>query len=367
MFVAPLRIISRNRPRAVAAAGVALLLGVALLDWSTGPDFTMGLLYLVPVTLVTLAVGRAWGMVMAALTVVVWITAELLGAAVYSHVWVAVPNALMRGAYMALIVYLVSVWKRFHEQLEAQVAQRTQELVAEVAERKQAEQAVHRLVLQISDAEDAQRRRIAQDIHDTVGQTLTLMKLRLQTATAASAVVPSSDSSSDSTTGDAAIADAIQLLDDAIKQTRTLTFELYPPMLDDLGLAAALRWLARELSRQADVQIAVREEGDARPIEKTIGSYLFRSVRELINNSIKHGRSSEVIVTVYWRPSSLRIAVDDNGNGFEPSISGTAEPAGLGLLSIRERVTTLGGTMSVESATGSGTRVIIDVPTVSGV
>jgi signal transduction histidine kinase len=137
-------------------------------------------------------------------------------------------------------------------------------------------------------------------------------------------------------------------------------------MLDDLGLAAALRWLAREATRQTGTEVTVIEDGEPRPLRRPIASCLFRSIRELLNNSIKHGRSSEVVVTLHWRPQSVRAVVDDNGEGFDPDrafANGTARaPLGLGLASVRERFSTLGGSLSIESDPGKGARVIIDVP-----
>ena len=362
MFAPTLRLILHSRRWLIAALALLLLMAVAVLDSVTGPDFAMAVLYLGPVTLVTLAVGSAAGYVMGMITVAVWAAAELTGAAAYSHQWIALPNAVMRAVYVAMVVYLLSVWRNLGEKLELQVQQRTRELMAEVSERRQAEEAVHRLASQIADAEDAERRRLAQDIHDTVGQTLTLMKFRLQ---ASSAATPSAAASRQAQTSvvPADANDLAELLDDAIRQTRSLTFELYPPMLDDLGLAAGLRWLARELSRQTGSEITVSEEGEARQLPRSIGSYVFRSTRELINTAIKHGRSSEIVVLLYWRGERLRVAVADNGSGFDPAAARDESAAGLGLASIRERVSTLGGTMSVESERGSGTRVIIDVPT----
>lgn len=341
---------ARHHRWIVIAIAVLLLLGVVYVDWLTGPDFVMGEFYLLPVAMVTVLLGYRQGLVMAIVTVIIWGVAEVLGAAVYSHRAVAVLNGVMHLLYLVLVVWLLSVWRGMGERLEAQVQDRTAELVAEVKERKQAEEALHALALKLSDAEDAERRRLAHDIHDTIGQSLTLLKLRMQAA-ATTTTVPAQDAA-------AVQADEIQLLDAAIQQMRTLTFELHPPVLDDLGIIAALRWLAKELAKQASVDVTVTEEGNARPLPKPLASYLFRSVKELISNAISHGHSTEVVVTLYWRAQRVRATVDDNGSGFDPQRA----QRGLGLSGIKERVATLGGSVSVESEPGKGTRVIIDVP-----
>jgi len=207
---------------------------------------------------------------------------------------------------------------------------------------------LQRLALKLSDAEDVQRRRLAQDIHDSVGQSLTLVKLRLQSAASAPPVERQDG-----------LGETLAVLDNAIQQTRTLTFELYPPMLDDLGLAAALRWLAKELARQSGADVTVIEEGKPpKELSKSLASYLYRSIRELIGNAITHGRASEAIVTIYWRSESVRATVDDNGSGFDPE----TVTRGLGMAAINRRLSTLGGSMNIESAPGTGSRIILEAP-----
>jgi len=342
-----LRFLASQRPAVILTVAVLMLVAVVYVDWITGPDFVMGEFYLLPVAMVTALVGYRFGLLMAIVTVTVWGIAEVMGAAVYSHRAVAALNGVMHLLYLVLVVWLLSVWRGMGGRLEQQVRERTAQLTAEIAERKQAEDALHRLSLKLSDAEDEQRRRLAHDIHDTVGQSLTLVKLRLQTAASAR-----------DGEREASVNEGVQLLDAAIQQTRTLTFELHPPVLDDLGIAAALRWLAKELGRQTKTQLTVTEEGRSRVLPKALASYLFRSIKELISNAITHGRSSEVVVTLFWRPDRVRITVDDNGDGFDPS----TVSRGLGLAGIEERLSTLSGSMSIESAPGRGSRVIIDAP-----
>src|SRR5690349_12812518 len=112
----------------------------------------MGQLYLLPVALVTVLLGGRAGMVMALATVIVWGAAELLGAAAYSHWAIALINGVMRLAYLALVVWLLAMWRGAGETLEAQVRERTAALETEIAERRQTEDALHALALKLSDA-----------------------------------------------------------------------------------------------------------------------------------------------------------------------------------------------------------------------
>ena len=139
---------------------------------------------------------------------------------------------------------------------------------------------------------------------------------------------------------------------------RTLTFELFPAMLDDLGLLPTLEHYARRLADEG-LHVTVRETGPRQLLSRERASFTFRAARELLHNVVKHARAGEAIVSLAWRRDDLRLAVVDDGVGLgerDPWHSG-----GLGLFDIRERVKHLGGQLHLESTT-AGTQVIIDVP-----
>src|SRR2546428_384291 len=151
-FRSLLRFLARQRPSVIIAISVAILVAVVYVDWVTGPDFVMGEFYLLPVAMVTTLVGYRYGLLMAIVTVIVWGVAEVMGAAVYSHRAVAVLNGGVPLRYLGLIAWLLSVWRGIGGRVLAQVRERTAQLTAEVVERKQAEDALHRLTLKLSDA-----------------------------------------------------------------------------------------------------------------------------------------------------------------------------------------------------------------------
>jgi signal transduction histidine kinase len=347
------RFLRRQGPWRILAIASAFLLLLAYIDLLTGPDIRLGVFYLVPLILVTLFVGRMAGFIMASVSAAMWFTTEVLDGSLYTHRFAAVPNAIFRLIFFLVATHLLAAWKAFGQRLESQIQERTSDLSAEIAERKQAEQSLHKLSLQLADAEDAQRRQLAHDIHDALGQTLSVIKLRLESAAARNG------NGSDNR---AAFADALGLVNSVIAQTRSLTFELHPPMLDDLGLGPALRWYAREFAGRTDISVAVEEQGEPIKMPQSLASYLFRSLKELINNGAKHGRATEIIITLYWRPMEVRIVVDDNGQGFEPAAVPAFPAAGLGLAGIREQADTLGGKLVIESHPGKGARAILQVP-----
>jgi signal transduction histidine kinase len=226
------------------------------------------------------------------------------------------------------------------------------------------QKAVRDLAARLADAEDAERRRLARDLHDSVGQALSALKLRLEAARAGPAGGGNDASGAAGSAGAAGVAaELLPMLEDVIRQTRTLMFELYPPTLDSLGLAASLQWWAERTGPPAGLRISVSESGPPRPLSPAAAGYAFRAARELLNNAAKHARASEALVSIRWEPGWLRLAVADDGAGFDPSSLGrSGGGGGLGLAAIREHVGHMGGRVQIESEPGHGTRVIITLP-----
>lgn len=208
------------------------------------------------------------------------------------------------------------------------------------------------LAAQLGQAEDAERRRLARDLHDSVGQSLSAMKLSVAAALAEAAP----------TRGPSLLRGALDELDAVISQVRTVTFQLYPTMLEDLGLVRTIERYADHLAH-GRLRIDIRESGPPQLLPGPLAAYLFRAVKELLGNAAKHAEAQQVVVAFHWRPDALRIAVTDDGRGFD--VDRALAPGGsdgLGLRDLRERVAHLGGSLAVESEPGLGTQVIVDVP-----
>ncbi|MGN6371303.1 MAG: ATP-binding protein [Phycisphaerae bacterium] len=345
-----------NKLAAPWAAGLLALVVVGALDYMTGPRLSVVPLYMVPVAMGAWWGGKRAGVATAMLSSMVWLTANLSSGDVKANSFVPYWNALSLVCAFTVVALLVHVRHQLEKKVEEMVEEKTVSLTAEVAERKRAEEAVHRLAAQLSAAEEVQRRRLAQDIHDTLGQTLTVLKMNLESLLDGGAEqrVPR-------------LRDSLQLIENMIQQTRTMTFELYPAMLDDLGLLPTVRRYGEQMHARAGIQLTISEIGTGRKIPAPIANYLFRSIKELINNAWKHGRAEEVLITVHWRGDSesggVRVVVDDDGCGFDTASAATQATRGLGLASIKERITSLGGKVDIESSAGKGTRVIVELPT----
>jgi PAS domain S-box-containing protein len=240
------------------------------------------------------------------------------------------------------------------------------ELARLFQETQKHEQELRVLASQLSSAEDRERRRLALAIHDSLGQTLSVVKLNLEALQRESKASPR---------GGEGLSESLRLMDQLIDQTRTFTFDLYPAMLDDLGLVPTLRSYRKKFGEQTGIRVEVSEAGEPIPLPTPIVNYLFRAIKELLHNVAKHARAKEVVVSVHWKSDRVRVVVADDGRGMAANLTPDTLPpcpppageggygrGGLGLLGIRERIASLGGKFLLESWPDRGTQVILEVP-----
>jgi two-component system CheB/CheR fusion protein len=199
-------------------------------------------------------------------------------------------------------------------------------------------------------AEDRERRRIAADLHDQIGQSLALAQMKLRSLQEAGSAP-------------AAVEEAIALLAQSIADTRTLIFDLSPPILYELGLEDALSWLAEDLGKRWRMSIEVRDDGLPKPLGEATAGLLFRAVRELLGNVLKHAQTPAAQLLLRRSGDEVHISVEDHGVGFDPHATvPSASSGGFGLFSVREQIHRLGGAMEIQSAPGAGTRVTLRLP-----
>lgn len=228
-----------------------------------------------------------------------------------------------------------------NERLERQVAERTASL--------------RRLAAEVSLAEERERRSIAADLHDHLGQGLALIRIRLQRLR-----------------GDAALGghgpaldELVALSDQAIRYTRGLTFELSPPVLYELGLGPALEWLGEETARKHGLQVKVRDRARC-PLADDLKVMLWKSARELLHNVVKHAGARRVEIGLAARAGGIVLEVADDGCGFDAGQARRDAGERFGLFSIAERLHQLGGRLELDTAPGRGTRVRLVVDDAGG-
>lgn len=258
--------------------------------------------------------------------------------------------------------------QKAHDELERRVAERTAELTRmnetlryEIEERQRTEekllkyqQRLRQMSSEMTLLEERQRRRIAVDLHDSIGQTLAVSKMKLAEAR----------KQSKSRQLIQELTDIYDLIDETIKYVRTLIPELSPPILYELGLEAAIEWLLEKFEDQYPIKIRFETDGQPKTLSDDFRVVLFQAVRELVMNTIKHAKASLITVSVTKNGDFIVLEIIDNGSGFDFAQLDSVESkdTGFGLFSVRERLNALGGHVEIESGENKGTRVTLKAP-----
>jgi PAS domain S-box-containing protein len=248
------------------------------------------------------------------------------------------------------ITYLKQVegeLRKARDELEKRVALRTAEL-------DQRNKQLVRLTTELTLAEQRERRRLADLLHDHLQQLLAGARLNLEVA------VDENQSSQNS-----ALNSAYDLVSQSLETSRTLSAELSPPVLYMHGLAEAFRWLARWMEKTHKLRVELHTDPNAEPDQEDLKILLFQSVRELLFNVVKHAGANSARIDMQQQGGHTVIVVSDEGAGFDPrgiwSNDRSADKA-YGLFNIRERLLLLGGDFDIQSGQGSGTTIRISVP-----
>lgn len=260
------------------------------------------------------------------------------------------------------------IWREMHLQPLIETdgsCNRAMVIASDISERKAAAEAIlsyqERLRSLTSDlllTEQRERRRIAGEIHERIGQALAISKMRLGALL--------HDIASEQT--HLALEEVRVLIDQTIQDTRTLTFDLSPPVLHELGLAPALEWLVDRLGDEHGIDATFQDAGDVRELGDEYRILLFQSVQELLANTAKHAQARWVEVSIRREGGDIVVETKDDGIGFDVAeISATdGTTAGFGLFSIRERLSLLGGQLDMHSRPGHGSQMVLRVPHQTG-
>jgi signal transduction histidine kinase len=213
--------------------------------------------------------------------------------------------------------------------------------------------ALQRLSSQLLDAQEDERRSIARELHDEVGQVLTAIKVELAVAQRAI----------DSAGGPGHVLQGARVIaDGALHTVRDLSHLLHPPLLDDLGLPSAIEWYLRGFTKRHGIPVHLVADPIPGRLKPETEAAAYRIVQEALTNVAKHAHATTCRVYIQRLPHTVLISIEDDGVGFDPSAAVQSPDRGLGLIGIRERVSQLQGTCRVESATGKGTRLTVELP-----
>jgi PAS domain S-box-containing protein len=228
--------------------------------------------------------------------------------------------------------------------------------VRDITERKRAQQALLTYSRRLLEAQEAERGRIARELHDQIGQMLTALKLNLHAI----------QSAGDASEARCLIEDNLKLLDEALEQVRDLSVDLRPLLLDDLGLVTALRWFVDQQSQRTGVRVEFTSDSldpDLR-FSSELETACFRIAQEALTNVTRHARAKTVTVRLSRNRDYLILLVEDDGAGFDiEALKGEAlTNATLGLRGMQERAHAVGGRVKIDSETHKGTQVFVELP-----
>jgi len=216
------------------------------------------------------------------------------------------------------------------------------------------QQQLRSLANQLTRNEEGMRRNLGAYLHDRIGQTLSIAKMRLE-------MMGTSLNNGDTREKHSEI---LKLLETVIQDTRKLTYELSPVVLHELGLEAALGWLAEQTGKEHNISVTFRSDKKPKQLDENLKVLLYRAVSELLINVVKHAQANNVVVSMRRKDRDLHITIEDNGIGFDPAeISRLpARERGFGLFSIKERLHYFGGGIEIKSAPHKGAHITLRAP-----
>jgi two-component system sensor histidine kinase UhpB len=200
--------------------------------------------------------------------------------------------------------------------------------------------------------QEEERRRLARELHDGIGQTLTALINQLRRVPSGGAANGGLDA-------------AIEVAELALRDVRELSRLLRPPVLDDLGLRAGIAWLARTLREHSELQTSIDWQADeGERLDPELETLIFRIAQEGLNNVVKHSGQREARVTARRRAESFEFEIADDGRGFDVArvLGPAGDATGLGLRGIRDRIELFGGRLAIESTPDRGSRLRVVVP-----
>jgi signal transduction histidine kinase len=215
------------------------------------------------------------------------------------------------------------------------------------------QQQLRSLTSQLLLVEERERRRIAAEMHDRIGQTLAMSRIKLGALLKSDAGRPAATE----------IAEVRQLVEQAIRDTRSIIYKISSPILYELGLEAAMEWLAEKVQQEHGILCTFVDDGREKPLDEDIRILLFQAASELLVNVVKHAGASRAWIRTSTDGQFILMEIEDNGTGFEISETGLQPRSeGYGLFSIKERLIYVKGSFEIHSSPGAGTRVTMKAP-----
>lgn len=231
-----------------------------------------------------------------------------------------------------------------------------QNIARDITEQKRMQENLHFYLQEITRAQEEERRRIAQELHDSTVQTLIALLHQLENLLGDKAALPVREAK--------ALWGFYEEIRDVVREVRRFSRDLRPSILDDLGLMPALEWLTEELTKEYGVKTSLKVVGSERRLSPEAELILFRIAQEALRNIAKHAQAVKAEVKVEFDKHKARITITDDGVGFEvpQSLGDLVQLGKLGLAGMQERAQLLGGSLKLESEVGKGTTIVTKIP-----
>jgi signal transduction histidine kinase len=267
------------------------------------------------------------------------------------------PIQLLRAAAAVVAaVFVIRFLRAFQVESERKIADLQ---VARLQEAQQREALRGELFNRVVAAQEVERQRIARELHDETGQSLTAIGMGLRG-------MASSMKQKDTKRTDQILHNLEKLSSNSLVELQRLIADLRPSHLDDLGLASALRWYASDIQERTSLDVLVEISGEEHPVSAPAKTALFRIVQEALNNVIKHAEAKAVKIHLRFLADAVDIQVSDDGHGFDPQARRSGGRISWGLRNMEERAALLGGKFQVRSSPGRGTTLDVSVPYIPG-
>ena len=335
-FLKPANVALENAPRAsIAALSIIWIALVGLADYWTGPDVSMLIFYLIPVTLGTWFVGQNFGLFLAILSIATSAVSDLAAGLVQVRYW----NEAVGFLSYVIFVSLLSGWRELLNHLENRVRARTAALEEEINQRAA-------LQKEMSELTERERRRLGHDLHDKLCQHLT--------GTALSAQLLCGQLAANDRAEAQQAEKVVELIEGGIDLTRNLARGLFSPDLDGGSLALALEVLSQSTRERFGIECEFQHDSQLEPnLERSVSTQLYRIAQEAIANAGKHARASRIIVELDTDEEELTLNIFDDGIGFE----GETSVNGLGVRMMRHGAESIGATFSIHKNAAAGSVV----------
>lgn len=332
---------------------------MGFIDYVTGRDFAFSIFYLIPIFIVVWYCGKRDGIFMALLGSIVWLVVDTMGSNNEITEPIAIWNALVRFGFFIVVVFLTYKVKKFQDGLEEIVINRTSDLRSEILEREKAQKELsfitdklRKLTKRIQVIREEENKIIAREIHDELGQALTAIKIDVAWL-------------SKRFSNDGPLIESLftisNTIDETIKTVRKISTRLRPRLLDELGLFPAIEWQVKEFQSRTGINCNLMLPEEISNISSTASSAIFRIFQEAITNIARHSNAKGVNIEITANSRGVLVMmIKDNGNGLPENY--LKKEHSLGILSMQERASSIGGNFYIKSEHGKGTEVLLKVP-----